>query len=228
MNVLVPGHAPDFQLPPGTEYCPSCAERFPRDPNAGIKAPHTHNRYGEPVYPGQWMSECDYEDEMDCGCIYSHNPILGYPIVTKHCGEHVPAPIHDKRKADPSTEYAFTLTMPPDYNPKKPIEVVARLIMEHGLTNNPIEKAVEWAFVLEHTEKGTPHIHGVYRTPSGRRISAKYFKRYWPLWDEHIVLGQGHKGGYHAKARSTESYKAYMEKEGVVQNSPELISSPEV
>ena len=43
-------------------------------------------------------------------------------------------------------------------------------------------------------------------------------------------MGHGHKGGYHAKARHTESYEAYMEKEGVkipVQ-SPEIKSQEEV
>lgn len=118
--------------------------------------------------------------------------------------------------AKPETEYAFTLTMPPDYVPPKPIEELARLIMTNGLTNKPYEKAVDWAFVLEHTEKGTPHIHGVYKTPSGRRISSKYFARYWPLWDEKVKMGAGHKGGYHSPARHTESYSAYLEKEGVV------------
>lgn len=117
---------------------------------------------------------------------------------------------------DPNTEYAFTLTMPPDYVPAKPLDEVARLIMERGLTNKPYEKASSWAFVLEHTEKGTPHIHGVYKTPSGRRISSKYFNRYWPLWDEKVKLGYGFKGGYHSPARHSESYSAYLEKEGVV------------
>ena len=139
----------------------------------------------------------------------------------------------DARKADVACEYAFTLTMPPDYQPKKPIEEVAKLILEHGLVSKTKEKACEWAFVMEHTEAGTPHIHGVYKTPSGRRIEGKYFARYWPLWDEKIKLGHGHKGGYHARARHLESYKAYMQKEGVVVknelttppiNSSELIS----
>lgn len=146
----------------------------------------------------------------------------------------VPTP--GRRKADATTEYAFTLTMPPDYKPKKPIEEAARLILEHGLVSQTKEKACEWAFVKEHTQQGTPHIHGVYKTPSGRRIEKKYFKRYWDLWEEPNDKDKprnyhGHKGGYHQKARHAESYKAYMEKEGVVvkntpppENSPDLIS----
>lgn len=123
-------------------------------------------------------------------------------------------------KAEQTTEYAFTLTQPPDYESKKPIEEVARLIMTNGLTNKPYEKAERFAFVLEHTEKGTPHIHGVYKTPSGRRIASKYFQRYWPLWDEKVKMGHGHRGGYHQKARHEESYSAYMEKEGEVTRGP--------
>ena len=133
----------------------------------------------------------------------------------------VPPAAKHPQAAKPNTEYAFTLTMPPDYVPHKSLEEVARLILERGITNKPYEKADEWAFVLEHTEKGTPHIHGVYKTSSGRRISSKYFQRYWPLWDEKIKLGAGHKGGYHAPARHSESYHAYLLKEGVVvKNSP--------
>lgn len=121
------------------------------------------------------------------------------------------------QSANPENEYAFTLTMPPDYTPHKPLEEVARLILEKGITNKPYERASEWAFVMEHTDKGTPHIHGVYKTPSGRRLASKYFQRYWPLWDEKTKLGAGHKGGYHSLARHSESYHAYLLKEGVVQ-----------
>lgn len=163
-----------------------------------LKEPH-------PKYP-----ECD-----DCSIQYNH--VLRSYIDT-YCDLHqervVPTP--DKRKANPDTEYAFTLTMPPTYVPKKPIEETARLILTNGLTSKPYEKITEWAYVLEHTEQGTPHIHGVYKTPSGRRIEQKYFKRYWDLWDEKVVLGNGHKGGYHQKVRHGESLRAYMEKEGVV------------
>lgn len=131
-------------------------------------------------------------------------------------------------KADANTEYTFTLTMPPGYNPKKPIEEAAKLIMMNGLTNKPYEKPEKWAYVLEHTAAGTPHIHGMYKTPSGRRIAAKYFNRYWSLWKETddegkpIKLGNGHQGGYHAKARHSESYLAYMSKEGCVHSSEKI------
>lgn len=162
-------------------------------------------------------------DQLACGCLVKdiHPPDPFYPdweiCVSKQCEKH--APKVDSRKATPGTEFAFTLTMPPDYKPNKTVIESAKLIMKNGLTaDKPYEKASQWAIVLEHTDKGTPHVHGVYKTESGRRISAKYFKRYWDLWDEKVKLGAGHKGGYHAKARHSESYAAYLEKEGVVIN----------
>lgn len=163
-----------------------------------LKEPH-------PKYP-----ECD-------GCSIQYNHVLR-SYVDSYCELHqekvVPTP--DRRRADPNTEYAFTLTMPPDYKPHKPIDEVARLLMKGGLTSTPAEHVSEWAYVVEHTAIGTPHVHGIYKTPSGRRIEQKYFKRYWKLWDEKKIMGQGHQGGYHSVVRHGESLRNYMEKEGTV------------
>lgn len=159
-------------------------------------------------------------NRLACGCHCSAN-----------CEQHaldkmvsflrsLPKPIVHANSADPTTSYAFTLTMPPTYDSKKPLSEIASNILQKGLTNKPYEKASEWAYVVEHTEQGTPHVHGMYRTLSGRRISSKYFNRYWPLWDEKVKLGHGHKGGYHQKTRHDQSYEAYLEKEGVVISSP--------
>lgn len=169
-----------------------------------IKEPHT-------IYP-------------DCSeCYLSYN-FLSKDYTNMTCEYHRLLTV--SRRSEPTkVEYAFTLTMPPDYKPKKPIEEAARLIMEHGQTSKPAQFASHWAIVLEHTDAGTPHVHGVYTTSSGRRIAAKYFKRYWDLWDEKVHLGHGHQGGYHQKARHAQSYAAYIEKEGVVVKSqPDLIS----
>lgn len=174
------------------------------------------------------LSTCSFalHDESNvwpCGCevvdrfvpVDMSLPNMGLTFKSR-CGQH--APKVDSRKADASTAYAFTLTMPPDYEPKKPLEEVARLICENGMTSKPYERPIKWAFVLEHTAAGTPHIHGMYKMASGRRIEQKYFKRYWPLWDESpkCRMGHGHKGGYHQKTRDEQSYDAYIQKEGVV------------
>lgn len=197
-------------------------------------------RWSAPHRPGNLLCECrdcvtrwsvKYAKEPntkfpDCDeCYLQWNDLVG-EYVNSFCPEHPdpfvpPAKIKNPRLAEEGTEYAFTLTMPPDYQPAIPLPEAAKKIMKHGITNKPYEHAIEYAYVLEHTDAGTPHIHGVYKTRSGRRISSKYFARYWSLWDEKIKLGHGHKGGYHQKARHSESYAAYLEKEGVVQkNSP--------
>jgi len=162
-----------------------------------------------------WKPHTNYKNEIQ-PCLYCDGLKSWYVSSTA-------TPENKRGKADPETQYAFTLTMPPDYISKKPLDQVARLIVENGLTNKPYEKAIKWAFVLEHTEAGTPHVHGMYQTASGRRIAAKYFKRYHDLWDETVSLGHGHKGGYHQKARQNECYSAYMQKEGCVHTS-EVIS----
>lgn len=163
------------------------------------------NFYGGSPLPEGW------KDHPECS--FCHD--LSYYITAKHA-LHPDNRAKHPQAANSSTEYAYTLTMPPDYQPKKPLEERARMIMNYGLTSKPYEKATQYAYVLEHTEKGVPHIHGVYKTASGRRIANKYFKRYHDLWDPTVKLGHGHKGGYHEKARHAESYAAYLNKEGVV------------
>jgi len=115
----------------------------------------------------------------------------------------------------PAIDYAFTLTASPDMN-KTAAEFTeaAEKILKFGLSSK-YEKPERAAYVLEYTEIGTPHIHGVYRMTKGRRILQKYFKRHWSHWKEDKHQGQGHRGGYHQKARHTESYENYMEKEGI-------------
>jgi len=130
-----------------------------------------------------------------------------------------------KAKSIENTQWAFTLTQPPGYI--KPggmsIQESAEKLLRHGLTSKPEQKALKWAYVLEHTEQGTPHVHGVYATQSGKKIGDKYFKRYWPLWDIKKRMGQGHQGGYHAQARHNESYENYLTKEGCVKSSEDIL-----
>jgi len=121
-----------------------------------------------------------------------------------------------KAKEDPAVEYAFTLTMPPNYKTREEMEKACENVLRYGLSSR-YEKATQCAYVVEYTDNMVPHIHGVYTAPHGRRILQKYFHRYWKLWDEKKKMGHGHQGGYHAKARHSESYSAYMAKEGVKQ-----------
>jgi len=212
-------------------YAPPATPRQIIFSRQGIKMPHPYiHRDGNPlcfcakcVHSYRiWNSKEPNTDFPDCeDCYLQFNHVIGQSL-NVYCPIHpdpTPPPQKPKHKlaAIEGTEYAFTLTMPPDYVSKLPIDVAARKILEMGQTSKPqYEYATEWAYVIEHTDKGTPHIHGVYKTPSGKRIEQKYFKRHWDLWDEKINLGHGHKGGYHQKARHSESYANYMSKEGVV------------
>lgn len=74
----------------------------------------------------------------------------------------------------------------------------------------PVEN---YAWYVEYTDAGLPHIHFIYRTMSGGRIHAKVFKRYWKQWDEKRRLGKGHQGGYHKEVDSEVAYKEYIEKD---------------
>lgn len=75
---------------------------------------------------------------------------------------------------------------------------------------NPVDKYV---WYLEYTDAKQPHIHFLYLTKSGGRITQKIFKRYWKQWDESVPLGKGHRGGYHKPVESLVAYKEYVEKD---------------
>jgi len=157
---------------------------------------------------GGYGKVCDMCYECDIGDPYRHHvPPKREP--PQEITLHLPP------KVEP-IDYAFTLTSPPDMNlTEAQFTCAADKILKNGISSK-YEKPEKAAYVLEYTTAGTPHIHGMYRMTNGRRILQKYFKRYWLLWDESVPLGHGHKGGYHQKARHSESYEAYMAKEGVV------------
>lgn len=71
-----------------------------------------------------------------------------------------------------------------------------------------------YAWYLEYTEAGKPHIHFLYETEKGGRIHAKVFMRYHKTWDESVKLGKGHRGGYHKLVDSEIAYGEYIAKDG--------------
>ena len=156
---------------------------------------------------GGYGKVCDMCNECDIGDPFRHLiPPKSLPKETITLAPAAPAK---------EIDYAFTLTAPPDMElTAEQFTSAAEKILKHGISSR-YEHPTRSAYVLEFTEKGTPHIHGVYRMANGRRITQKYFKRYWILWDESVKLGHGHRGGYHQKARHSESYEVYMEKEGI-------------
>jgi len=71
----------------------------------------------------------------------------------------------------------------------------------------------EFHAVGEHTQAGLPHVHGYYRLEGGKRITTKNFKRAYPPWNPHHVMGKGHEGGYHEPAKSDSDYSGYIQKD---------------
>lgn len=115
--------------------------------------------------------------------------------------------------------FAFTLTKSPedDLSEEDMLEAVRKIMSQ---TSCPVKK---YAWYLEYKENGShPHIHGVYETESGGRIEAKYFKRYWPIWDEKLSLGHGFRGGYHRPVRNDENYAQYISKDGGLSESKNI------
>lgn len=105
--------------------------------------------------------------------------------------------------------WAGTLTMSPADNKSKDdmITAIKKLMRQKSC---PVKRYV---WYLEHTEKGTPHVHFMYETESGGRIERKHFKRLWSLWDEDTKCGAGFRGGYHRECHSETEYLAYVKKD---------------
>lgn len=128
----------------------------------------------------------------------SHDPETHQPIVKKHhTGNGIPQGI-----------FAGTLTMSPNdpYNEGEMIHAIEKIMKQKS---QPVKR---YAWYLEYTDAGTPHIHFIYETESGGRIHKQTFKRNWRIWDESISVGKGHRGGYHRHCHDEEAYLTYIAK----------------
>lgn len=124
----------------------------------------------------------------------------------------VPKKKHHTGNSKPKGIFAGTFNMSPDdpYNEKDMIEAVRKLMRQK---TNPVKR---YAWYLEYTENGLPHIHFIYETESGGRIIEQTFKRCWPIWNSESACGRGHRGGYHKHCADEEAYLKYIEKDGNV------------
>lgn len=109
----------------------------------------------------------------------------------------------------PTGTFAGTLTKSPD-DPLSEDDMVNAITKIMAQQTCPVEK---YAWYVEYTENGLPHIHFIYRTVSNGRIHQKVFKRYWKTWDEKVKLGKGHRGGYHRHVESELAYLEYIAKD---------------
>lgn len=109
----------------------------------------------------------------------------------------------------PLGTWAGTLTMSPNdaTNEEEMVSAVKKLFRQKTV---PVQK---YAWYLEYTANGLPHIHFIYRTASGGRIHQKVFRRVWKIWDESQNVGAGHRGGYHRLCHSEDEYMKYISKD---------------
>lgn len=109
----------------------------------------------------------------------------------------------------PKGSWAGTLTISPSdpYNEEDMVDAIKKIMRQQTC---PVEK---YAWYVEYTDNGLPHIHFIYKTPNGGRIHQKVFKRVWKIWDESQKVGAGHRGGFHRLVHSEEDYLRYIGKE---------------
>ena len=125
-------------------------------------------------------------------------------------------PVHGYKKSHkgangrPKGVFAGTLTMSPDDDLNQNDMIVAiKKVLNYKQSN-----VKRYAWYLELTKAGLPHIHFIYETNTSGRIKAQLFTRAWSKWDENKPCGLGHRGGYHKNCASTEDYKNYIKKDG--------------
>lgn len=115
----------------------------------------------------------------------------------------------DRSNHKPLGTWAGTLTMSPNdaTNEEEMVSAIKKLFRQKTV---PVQK---YAWYLEYTANGLPHIHFIYRTASGGRIHQKVFRRVWKIWDETQNVGAGHRGGYHRLCHSEDEYMKYISKD---------------
>lgn len=105
--------------------------------------------------------------------------------------------------------WAGTLTMAPtdSLNEEDMVSAIKKIM------NQKTCPLLKYAWYLEYTENGLPHIHFIYQTSTGGRIHKRVFQRVWKIWDESHNIGAGHRGGYHRECHSDEEYLRYISKD---------------
>lgn len=110
----------------------------------------------------------------------------------------------------PEGLFAGTLTMSPSDTTDE-LQMIQAIKKIFNQQTCPVKK---WAWYVEYTDAGLPHIHFCYETETGGRIHQKVFKRYWKTWNESERMGKGFRGGYHKNCDSETAYLEYIAKDG--------------
>lgn len=144
-----------------------------------------------------WCAKCEWLKES--------------PTHYGECERHqfkVEKPKHHIGNGKPKGLFAGTLTMSPSWgtNEEEMITAIKAIMRQKTV----IVKKYIW--YLEYTDAGIPHIHFLYETEKGGRITQQVFKRKWSWWDESVECGAGHKGGYHRHCAKENEYIDYISK----------------
>lgn len=122
---------------------------------------------------------------------------------------------HHVGNGKPKGIFAGTLTYSPNSDNKNENDMVTAIKKIMRQKTCPIKR---YAWYLEYTEKGTPHIHFIYETEKGGRITSQTFKRQWDIWDESVHCGNGHRGGYHKHVADENAYMDYIAKDNNIRH----------
>lgn len=116
---------------------------------------------------------------------------------------------HHKGNGKPKGIFAGTLTMSPKWetNEEEMVTAIKKLMRQKTC---PVKRYV---WYLEYTQDNVPHIHFIYETDTGGRITQQTFKRQWKYWDESTPCGGGHVGGYHKHCAKEDDYLEYISKD---------------
>lgn len=116
---------------------------------------------------------------------------------------------HHTGNGKPKGIFAGTLTMSPKWetNEEEMCEAIKKIMRQK---TTPVKRYV---WYLEYTKEDVPHIHFIYETEKGGRITQQTFKRQWKWWDESTPCGSGHVGGYHKHCAKEDDYLEYISKD---------------
>lgn len=134
--------------------------------------------------------------------------LKNYGVCEWHGTENKKLP-HHIGNGKPKGVFAGTITMSPkwDTNEEEMVNAIKKIFRQKSV---PVKKYV---WYLEYTKDGTPHIHFVYETFTGGRITQQVFKRNWKWWNESEPVGRGHQGGYHKHCHAEDEYLEYISKD---------------
>lgn len=131
-----------------------------------------------------------------------------YGVCEWHGTEQI-KPKHHIGNGKPKGIFAGTLTMSSSW-PTNEEEMVSSIKKIFRQKTTPVKRYV---WFVERTDAGLPHIHFIYETFTGGRITQQVFKRNWQWWDESTPCGRGHVGGYHRYCHAEEEYIDYISKD---------------